>query len=338
MIHDLQTYRAHKEGSAVALGFFDGVHLGHRAVLKACAGSGLHRVVLTFSQPPAKTIGRACPPLLTDNARKAALLGELGADDIIFADFASLRELSPAEFVRSILYERLHAKQVYCGFNYRFGKDGSGDTALLTALCSEYGIGVTVIEPVYLDGEAVSSTRIRACIAAGEVGRAAEMLGGCYTIEGDIGGGNHIGSGFLHDIQPAAPTAVGGGRGRYHCRVHTQLCEPGAQQRQRGSRLGAGHRQHHCLSIPCVIPMIPGVLMYRSLFAFIQMHGVVGEVTVATNNMIQASLVILCIAIGVAIPNIFVRKMITTKRQEKLIKLEIERRKRHGEMVDLHEL
>ena len=190
----LQIYRAHKEGSAVALGFFDGVHLGHRAVLKACAGSGLHRVVLTFSQPPAKTIGRACPPLLTDNARKAALLGELGADDIIFADFASLRELSPAEFVRSILYERLHAKQVYCGFNYRFGKDGDGDTALLTALCSEYGIGVTVIEPVYLDGEAVSSTRIRACIAAGEVGRAAEMLGGCYTIEGDIGGGNHIGT------------------------------------------------------------------------------------------------------------------------------------------------
>ena len=194
MIYDLQTYRAHKEGSAVALGFFDGVHLGHRAVLKACAGSGLHRVVLTFSQPPAKTIGRACPPLLTDNARKAALLGELGAEDVIFADFASLRELSPAEFVRSILYERLHAKQVYCGFNYRFGKDGDGDTALLTALCSEYGIGVTVIEPVYLDGEAVSSTRIRACIAAGEVGRAAEMLGGCYTIEGDIGGGNHIGT------------------------------------------------------------------------------------------------------------------------------------------------
>ncbi|WP_316607743.1 riboflavin biosynthesis protein RibF [uncultured Ruminococcus sp.] len=190
----LQIYRAHKEGSAVALGFFDGVHLGHRAVLKACAGSGLHRVVLTFSQPPAKTIGRACPPLLTDNARKAALLGELGAEDVIFADFASLRELSPAEFVRSILYERLHAKQVYCGFNYRFGKDGDGDTALLTVLCSEYGIGVTVIEPVYLDGEAVSSTRIRACIAAGEVGRAAEMLGGCYTIEGDIGGGNHIGT------------------------------------------------------------------------------------------------------------------------------------------------
>lgn len=194
MIHDLQTYRAHEGGSAVALGFFDGVHLGHRAVLGACAENDLHHVVLTFSQPPAKVTGRACPPLLTDNARKAALLGELGADDIIFADFASIRELSPADFVRTILHERLHAKQVYCGFNYRFGKGGSGDTALLTALCSEYGITVTVIEPVYLDGETVSSTRIRACIAAGEVDRAAELLGGCYTIEGDIGGGNHIGT------------------------------------------------------------------------------------------------------------------------------------------------
>lgn len=98
------------------------------------------------------------------------------------------------------------------------------------------------------------------------------------------------------------------------------------------------HTPHHCLSIPSVIPMIPGVLMYRSLFAFIQMHGVVGEVTVATNNMIQASLVILCIAIGVAIPNIFLRKMVTPRRKERLLKLEVERRKRHGEMVDLHEL
>ena len=68
---------------------------------------------------------------------------------------------------------------------------------------------------------------------------------------------------------------------------------------------------HQCLSIPSVIPMIPGVLMYRSLFAFIDMHGVVGEVTVAMNNGIRASLIILCIAMGVAIPNIFFRRLIT---------------------------
>ncbi len=98
------------------------------------------------------------------------------------------------------------------------------------------------------------------------------------------------------------------------------------------------HTPHHCLAIPSVIPMIPGVLMYRALFAFIDMQGVVGEVTVAMNNAIHASLIILFIALGVAIPNIFVRRMIQPKRQKKLLHLLIERRKRHGEMIDLSEL
>lgn len=97
------------------------------------------------------------------------------------------------------------------------------------------------------------------------------------------------------------------------------------------------HTPHHCLSIPSVIPMIPGVLMYRALFAFIDMRGVVGEVTVAMNNAIQASLIILCIAIGVAIPNIFARRWITPKRQ-KLLRLLIDRRRQRGEFVDLTDI
>jgi len=88
---------------------------------------------------------------------------------------------------------------------------------------------------------------------------------------------------------------------------------------------------HHCLSIPSVIPMIPGVLMYRSLFAFIDMHGVVGEVTVAMHNGIVASLTILCIAIGVAIPNIFFRQLITPRHEQKLLRLLAERRRLHGD-------
>lgn len=91
---------------------------------------------------------------------------------------------------------------------------------------------------------------------------------------------------------------------------------------------------HHCLSIPSVIPMIPGVLMYRALFAFIDMRGVVGEVTVAMNNAIQASLMILCIAIGVAIPNIFARRWITPKRRKQLKQM-IEERRLRGKFVDL---
>lgn len=82
---------------------------------------------------------------------------------------------------------------------------------------------------------------------------------------------------------------------------------------------------HQCLSIPSVIPMIPGVLMYRALFALIGMHGVVGEVTVAMHNGILASLTILCIALGVAVPNIFFRQMITPRREQKLLRLLAER-------------
>lgn len=95
------------------------------------------------------------------------------------------------------------------------------------------------------------------------------------------------------------------------------------------------HTPHHCLSIPSVIPMIPGVLMYRALFAFIDMHGVVGEVTVAMSNAIRASLIILFIAVGVAIPNIFVRRLISPKRKRKLLDLLIERKRRHGEFINL---
>lgn len=85
------------------------------------------------------------------------------------------------------------------------------------------------------------------------------------------------------------------------------------------------HTPHQCLSIPSVIPMIPGVLMYRALFAFINMHGVVGEVTVAVNNAIQSSLIILCIALGVAIPNIFFRRMISPRREREMLENLIKR-------------
>lgn len=182
--------------SCVALGFFDGVHRGHRAVIDACcADKGADQaVVLTFRESPAATLGAAVPELLTDNVRKAELIGEAGADAVIFADFQSIRDLSPEGFVRLILRDCLHAKKVYCGFNYRFGKGGAGDTAALVRLCAQEGIEAIAVPPVYIDGEAVSSTRIRELLAAGETKRAARMLGYPYVIGGDIAGGNHIGT------------------------------------------------------------------------------------------------------------------------------------------------
>ena len=98
------------------------------------------------------------------------------------------------------------------------------------------------------------------------------------------------------------------------------------------------HIPHQIIAIPSVIPMIPGVMMYRALFGFIQMEGVVGELTFAFNWAIKASLTILFIALGVAIPNIFVRRMIQPKRKMKLLKLVEERHMRHNDMVDLKKL
>lgn len=98
------------------------------------------------------------------------------------------------------------------------------------------------------------------------------------------------------------------------------------------------HIPHQIIAIPSVIPMIPGVMMYRALFGFIQMEGVVGELTFAFNWAIKASLTILFIALGVAIPNIFVRRMIQPKRKMKLLKLVEERHMRHHDMVDLKKL
>ncbi len=98
------------------------------------------------------------------------------------------------------------------------------------------------------------------------------------------------------------------------------------------------HIPHQVIAIPSVIPMIPGVMMYRSLFGFIQMDGVIGELTFAFNWAIKASLVILFIALGVAIPNNFVRRLIQPKRKEKLLKLVKERHEKHHDMVDLKEI
>ena len=97
------------------------------------------------------------------------------------------------------------------------------------------------------------------------------------------------------------------------------------------------HTPHHILSIPSVIPMVPGVLMYRALFGLIEMQGIVGELTEAFSNGVKASLTILCIAIGVAIPNIFARQWIAPQRRRRLQFL-IAERKAKGKFVDLSDI
>lgn len=206
--HSLDEYLPDDRGCRAALGFFDGVHLGHRAVIACGDDGGLRRVVLTFAQSPAKALGAPFPGLLTDNTRKAELLTQAGAQDIIFADFGALRDMSAEDFVEKIIVEKLRAKQVCCGFNYRFGKGGKGDVKRLAELCSRYGTEVKAREPVTVGGEQASSSRIRELIASGDIRRANEMLGYRYAVSGVIAGGNHIGTGMGF---PTVNIPIGGG-------------------------------------------------------------------------------------------------------------------------------
>ena len=191
--YDIDGFTAPQGGSSVALGYFDGVHMGHRAVIESCVSQAGCPVVLTFAQSPAAALGRDVPPALTDNARKAELIGDIGVSDLIFADFAGIRDMSAEAFVKDILRGRLRAKTVCCGYNYRFGRSGSGDTALLAELCAREGIGVNVVEPVYVDGAAVSSTAIREMLGSGDVSSANRLLGYRYSVRGAVGSGNHLG-------------------------------------------------------------------------------------------------------------------------------------------------
>ena len=182
--------------SQVALGFFDGVHLGHRAVIEDCMKNpgGRQSVVLTFAQSPAALLGKGEIPLITDNARKAELIGEMGVDAIILADFLQIREMEAEDFVTRVLYEQLRAKKVSCGYNYRFGKDGRGDTDTLRSTCEALGIAVTVSQPITCGKRTVSSSAVRTLLQNGDIRQANRMLGYVYSIRGRIGDGNHLGT------------------------------------------------------------------------------------------------------------------------------------------------
>ena len=209
--------------TSVALGFFDGVHLGHREVIRNAVRNkgGLCSVVLTFPEPPAKVLTGASLPLLTTNEQKTAVFEALGADAVIFMDFSQIKDMSPDDFVRVVLKEKLQAEKVFCGFNYHFGKKGAGDTDALISLCSRNNITARVSDPVYYQDEVVSSTRIRRCLSEGRMEEVSAMLCRPYTIFGEITEGNHIGSalGFPTLNLPIDASIVTPRYGVYHSKI-----------------------------------------------------------------------------------------------------------------------
>ncbi|WP_159945131.1 MULTISPECIES: bifunctional riboflavin kinase/FAD synthetase [unclassified Nocardiopsis] len=176
--------------SVVAVGVFDGVHRGHQAILETAAGHGrelgLPVVVVTFDPHPESVLRGTAPPVLTPLDRRVELLGAHGAEAVCVLPFTKdLSALTPEEFVRRVLVERLHASAVVVGEDFRFGHRAAGDVAALLGLGAEYGFtadGVALVA----DGDTITSTRVRGLLAGGAVAQAAELLGRPHRVEGEV--------------------------------------------------------------------------------------------------------------------------------------------------------
>lgn len=185
--------------SAVTIGKFDGVHLGHRdglARLTSLAGDrGLAPVVVTFDRHPMALLRpEACPEALASNAQRAELLAETGLAATLVLEFTrELSEFSPEEFVERVLVQALDTRLLVAGADFRFGHRGAGDIATLRTLGEVHGFDVVLLDDVLVDGERISSTKIREHLAAGRVRAAAALLGRLPSARSIVVHGDAIG-------------------------------------------------------------------------------------------------------------------------------------------------
>ncbi len=184
----------HDNGSAVTIGAYDGVHIGHRQVIehvrRRAASGGLRSVVVTFDVNPAAVVNPAsAPPRIADIDLKLELLARTGVDQVLVIEFDAERAKERAEdFVAEVLVAELSARVVVVGDDFHFGNRRQGNVALLQAMGEEAGFSV---EPVHLvsderEHEVVSSTRIRSLIARGKLSDAAALLGRPHEVRGPI--------------------------------------------------------------------------------------------------------------------------------------------------------
>lgn len=181
-------------GSAVALGFFDGVHLGHQAVICAAAAygkqHGLAPAVFTFRLPLGSGMkqGRICT-----EENKHQLVEQLGVQCYLEPAFEEFCSLSPDEFVQDVLHGMLSARAVFCGQDFSFGKKAAGNIETLKNLCAPLGIKVHIVPMAEYEGDTISSSRIRAALKAGDIPAANAMLGRPYCIAFPVVHGKGLG-------------------------------------------------------------------------------------------------------------------------------------------------
>lgn len=185
-----------KKGTAVALGYFDGIHIGHKMVLNKALSVAKEKklvpVVMLFDIHPRKLISGKVPPMLTSEERKREILKNMGFTVVDF-NFREAMDYAPGEFIEKIIVDRLNAKAVSCGFDYHYGKGGKGNADTMREELRERNIDFFSAEPVALGKEVVSSTEIRRLISEGRIERANAMLGEYFSYDFEVAKGDGIG-------------------------------------------------------------------------------------------------------------------------------------------------
>ncbi|MBI4948909.1 MAG: bifunctional riboflavin kinase/FAD synthetase [Deltaproteobacteria bacterium] len=187
------------KGPILTLGNFDGLHIGHRRVIKKVVARaqkfGAPSVVYTFDPHPLKVVApEKSPPLLIDIDEKIRLINATGADWLVLAEFTkAFAATHPRRFVEDVLVDALSVREVWVGHDFSFGKGRSGTVEYLKELGNEFGFKVFLVPAYKRRNEVVSSSRIRAYVKDGEVKKAAGLLGRLYSIKGRVVRGKDMG-------------------------------------------------------------------------------------------------------------------------------------------------
>jgi len=199
IVREIENYISNNSPLYLALGNFDGLHLGHQKLIKQMVNAAKSEMGMTaafvFEPHPNKVLFPDKPiQLLVTAEHKAELMEQLGVNLLIYNTFnLEIAKCSPEEFVKRILVNKLKVKQVFVGFNYTFGHKGAGTPELLQEFGGKYGFKVNIIPPVKINGEVVSSSIIRKALEAGDIKKARIMLGYNPMFEGQVIEGEHRG-------------------------------------------------------------------------------------------------------------------------------------------------
>lgn len=192
IVRGLESFPPDSAPSAVALGAFDGIHLGHRAILGTAVTQARHdklrALACTFDRHPMEVLQPDRAPLpITTLEERLELIAETGIDTTVVIPFTpAVAGIEAQTFVRDVLVGTLKAREIVVGFNHRFGRGARGDAKLLEALAATLGFRAHIVPALLVDGVAVSSSEIRAALQRGDLPDAARLLGRPYSIRGEV--------------------------------------------------------------------------------------------------------------------------------------------------------